>query len=132
MGTDIAPGPLLADGTLVHDADFNALVGDSTILATAISAKTLKTEMSLGDEFLINDSGILKKVTGQQVVAITTLPAGCVMDYAGTTEPLGWMFCFGQEISRTTYAALFAAIGTTYGAGDGIYLFPNPRLQRSN
>jgi microcystin-dependent protein len=126
MGTDIAPGLTLEDGTLVHDADFNALVGNATILPTAISAKTLKSDMSLGDELLINDSGTLKKVTGQQIVAMTTVPAGCMMDYAGSTEPLGWVFCYGQTLSRTTYAALFTAIGIAYGAGDGSTTFAVP------
>lgn len=126
MGTDISPGITLHDGTLVHDADFNTLVSEATILATAISSKTLKSEMSLGDELLINDSGNLKKVTGQQIVAISAVPAGCMMDYAGATEPLGWTFCYGQELNRTTYAALFLAIGVTYGAGDGSTTFNVP------
>lgn len=126
MGTDILPGKVLTDGTLVHDADFNTMVGDATILPTAISSKTLKPDMSLGDEFLINDAGNLKKVTGQQIVSVTQLPAGCMMDYAGATEPLGWAFCYGQELSRTTYAALFTAIGTAYGAGDGSTTFNVP------
>lgn len=43
---------------------------------------------------------------------------GDVKEHAGTVEPPGWMFCYGQSISRTTYAALFAAIGTTYGSDD--------------
>jgi microcystin-dependent protein len=126
MGTDILPGGVLEDGTLVHDADFNSLVGNATILPTAISAKTLKPDMSLGDELLINDGGTLKKVTGQQIVKVTAIPAGCMMDYAGTTEPLGWAFCYGQLLSRTTYADLFAAIGVVYGAGDGSTTFAVP------
>jgi microcystin-dependent protein len=126
MGTDISPGTTLIDGQLVHDADLNALVGESTILSTFISAKTLKSDMSLGDEVVINDAGTLKKVTGQQIVKISAVPAGCVMDWAGTTEPLGWVFCYGQLLNRTTYAALFAAVGTTYSAGDGSTTFGVP------
>lgn len=38
----------------------------------------------------------------------------------------GWLVCEGQEVSRTTYAALFAAIGTTYGAGNGTTTFNVP------
>jgi microcystin-dependent protein len=58
--------------------------------------------------------------TGQQV------PAGAVMDYAGPTAPAGWLLCYGQAISRTTYALLYAAIGTSYGAGDGSTTFNVP------
>lgn len=53
------------------------------------------------------------------------LPVGSIIPYAGTTIPDGWLLCDGSAISRTTYSALFASIGTTYGAGDGnsiIYL----------
>ncbi len=57
------------------------------------------------------------------------VPTGAVSPYAGTTEPTGWLFCRGQTISRTTYAALFAAIGTTYGAGDGSTTFALPDLR---
>jgi microcystin-dependent protein len=53
-------------------------------------------------------------------------PTGCVMDFAGATEPSGWLLCFGQTVSRTTYADLFAVIGTTYGVGDGSTTFGIP------
>ena len=51
---------------------------------------------------------------------------GTVQAFAGTTPPDGWLFCDGAAISRTTYADLFAAIGTTYGAGDGSTTFNLP------
>lgn len=53
-------------------------------------------------------------------------PAGAVMAYAGAAAPSGWLFCDGSLVSRTTYAALFAAIGTLYGAGDGSTTFGLP------
>lgn len=46
------------------------------------------------------------------------VPVGSVIDYAGPTAPTGWLVCNGQSVSRTTYADLFAAIGTTYGSVD--------------
>ena len=52
--------------------------------------------------------------------------AGIVFDYAGNTAPTGFLMCYGQAVSRTTYAALFAAIGTAYGAGDGSTTFNVP------
>ena len=56
-------------------------------------------------------------------------PIGIVIDYAGSTAPTGWLLCYGQAISRTTYAALFAIIGTTYGTGDGSTTFNLPDLR---
>ena len=53
---------------------------------------------------------------------------GLIMPYAGTTVPPGYLLCDGSAISRTTYANLFAAIGTTYGAGDGNTTFNIPDL----
>lgn len=57
------------------------------------------------------------------------LPAGLVSPFAGSTAPDGWLLCAGQNVSRTTYASLFAAIGTTYGAGDGSTTFTLPDLR---
>ena len=57
------------------------------------------------------------------------VPAGCVMPYAGATAPDGWLLCHGQAVSRTTYADLFAAIGTAYGPGDGSTTFSLPDLR---
>jgi microcystin-dependent protein len=54
---------------------------------------------------------------------------GTVLDFAGTAAPSGWLMCYGQAVSRTTYANLFAAIGTTYGAGDGTTTFNLPDLR---
>ena len=58
-----------------------------------------------------------------------TSPAGIVSQFAGSTAPTGWMLCDGTAVSRTTYASLFAAIGTTYGAGDGSTTFNLPNLR---
>ena len=59
----------------------------------------------------------------------SSVPAGSVMPYAGSTEPSGWLFCFGQNVSRATYADLFAVVGTTYGAGDGSTTFGLPDIR---
>ena len=55
-------------------------------------------------------------------------PAGMVTPFAGKTAPSGWLKCDGSAVSRTRYAALFAAIGTLYGAGDGSTTFNLPNL----
>lgn len=57
------------------------------------------------------------------------LPAGVIFPYAGGTAPNGWMLCDGSAISRTTYAALFSTISTTYGVGDGSTTFNLPNTQ---
>lgn len=52
--------------------------------------------------------------------------AGDVKFFAGSAAPAGWLKANGAVVSRTAYAALFAAIGTTYGAGDGATTFALP------
>jgi len=57
------------------------------------------------------------------------VPPGAVMAFAMTTAPTGWLEANGAAVSRTDYAALFAIIGTTYGAGDGTTTFNLPDLR---
>ena len=56
-------------------------------------------------------------------------PAGTIVMFAATSAPTGYLPCDGAAISRTTYAALFSAISTSYGAGDGSSTFNVPNLQ---
>ena len=58
------------------------------------------------------------------------LPPGTLLDFAGDAAPDGFLLCNGQSISRTDYAGLFAAIGTTWGTGDGSTTFNVPDLRR--
>ena len=54
------------------------------------------------------------------------VPVGSVTMYAANTAPTGWLECNAAAVSRTTYAALFAVIGTTFGVGDGSTTFNLP------
>lgn len=53
-------------------------------------------------------------------------PPGTIIMYAANTTPDGYLLCDGRAVSRTTYAELFTAIGTTWGAGDGSTTFNLP------
>lgn len=57
------------------------------------------------------------------------LPSGLILAYGAATAPTGWLLCNGANVSRSTYAALFAVIGTTYGVGDGSTTFGLPNLK---
>lgn len=63
-------------------------------------------------------------VNGNDIANLT--PSGIINMFAGTTAPTGWLFCTGQAVSRSTYSALFAAIGTSYGVGNGTTTFNLP------
>lgn len=58
------------------------------------------------------------------------VPAGMISAYGGSSAPAGWLLCDGSAVSRTTYAALFAAISTAYGTGDGSTTFNIPDLRQ--
>ena len=66
---------------------------------------------------------------GLAAAAAVYAPPGMVAYFARNTAPSGWLKANGAAVSRTTYAALFAAIGTTYGAGDGSTTFNLPDLR---
>jgi microcystin-dependent protein len=53
-------------------------------------------------------------------------PSGAIMMFGATIPPSGWLVCDGSAVSRTTFAALFSAIGTAFGAGNGSTTFNLP------
>ena len=78
--------------------------------------------MAVTEGQLISDGTVVWKVKkiGSEV------PAGTMQMFAGNTIPAGWLLCDGSAVSRTNYAKLFSAIGTTWGAGDGLTTFNLP------
>lgn len=58
--------------------------------------------------------------------AYSAIPAGVPLPFAGPNLPPGFLLCFGQAVSRTTYSQLFTALGTTWGIGDGSTTFNVP------
>lgn len=68
-------------------------------------------------------NGLIDEIKAQIV------PSGVIKAFAGNTAPDGWLICNGQAVSRSEYAALFAVIGTTYGAGDGSTTFLLPDMR---
>lgn len=92
---------LTIENTTVVDGD---IVGDNLILKTREGTSI--------------DAGSVRGPQGVQGPPGPTLPPGSVHMFAGAAAPTGYLMCDGASVSRTTYAALFAAIGTTYGSVD--------------
>lgn len=77
-----------------------------------------------------NDNSLQVATTAwTQALALLASPAGMVAAFARDTAPTGWLKCNGFDVSRSTYAALFAAIGTTFGNGNGTTTFGLPDLR---
>ena len=92
---------------------------------------TYDTKVALNENPSIAD---INKVTDDDMneiksVVNTNTPPGLISMFAGSTAPTGWLICDGSAVSRTTYADLFSAIGTTYGNGNGSTTFNLPNLQ---
>lgn len=75
----------------------------------------------------VADSVVWENVSGRPDLS-ALIPPGTIIHYAGRTVPSGWLICNGANVSRTDYAALFAAIGTIYGAGNGSTTFGLPNM----
>jgi microcystin-dependent protein len=73
---------------------------------------------------IYNELGI--KIAGPPLTPTASEPPGMVAPFAMATPPTGWLKANGAAVSRTTYAALFTAIGTLWGAGDGSTTFNLP------
>jgi microcystin-dependent protein len=61
---------------------------------------------------------------------VPQMPVGTILHYGGSSAPNGYLLGNGAAVSRTTYAALFAVVGTSFGVGDGATTFNLPNCQR--
>lgn len=67
--------------------------------------------------------------TGSALTGIVAIEVGTILPWSNSTLPSGYLNCDGSAISRSTYSALFAVIGTDYGTGNGSSTFNLPDLQ---
>ena len=128
----VADGDTTATSTTLVDADRVPVNDDGTMVQVAMSdfktymhgSLTYPTSDGTAGQFMTTDgSGTLS------FASVVSFLSGMIMPYAGTSAPTGWLFCYGQDVSRSTYADLFAVVGTTYGTGDGSSTFTLPDLR---
>jgi len=117
----------IADGTITSSD-----LGPSSVTAAKINADVAGDGLGQSSGALkVNVDGSTIEIVGDTLQAVpgaSIVPTGVIMDWAGGSMnvPTGWLLCDGSAVSRTTYAALFAVIGTTYGSGDGSTTFNLP------
>lgn len=120
-GANSFAGTSTFNGAAVFNANVSVIDNQFRIIGSTTPSKQLAFEVDTN----VPASTTLQVVTG----AGTILPPGLVFPYAGASVPLGWLPCDGAAVSRTVlYAALFAAIGTTWGVGDGSLTFNVPNF----
>jgi microcystin-dependent protein len=136
LAYSVAPGALL-DG-MVHVVQFNATNGNAATLNVnslgAIPLHYYSAGAWRAVPAALFDTDTISRVAYNAGVGAYRLldvrgDTGEVKPFAGGTVPKGYLLCFGQAISRTAYAGLFAVLGTTYGAGDGSTTFNLPDLR---
>ena len=114
------------------DEAVRTAAGQAVLLAGAQTARGVKTfSDGLKTPTPVATSNDTSVATTEFVrhAVDSSLPSGAVMYFAMQAAPLGWLKADGSAVSRTQYPALFAAIGTTFGAGNGKTTFNLPDLR---
>lgn len=116
---------VIAAGLGTNSFEVSTTVGGSAVNTSGSQSGThtliRTTPVAVG-----NDDTRIPSATGAAFIAAAT---GMIIMYAGSSAPTGFLLCDGSAVSRTTNAALFAVIGTSYGAGDGSTTFNVPDLR---
>jgi len=99
---NVSVATLVASGTATINA---ATVTGNVGTATVVASGNITAANFIGN--------------GSNLTGLVTLPSGIVLPYGGTSAPSGFILADGSSLSRTTFAALFAIFGTTYGSASG-------------
>lgn len=94
----------------------------------AYTTPTTRTTGDLIDATAWN-TDVVENIKALKAMIEAVIAPGIIVPYSGASLPTGWLTCNGQAVSRTTYANLFAAIGTQFGVGNGSTTFTLPDLR---
>lgn len=119
------------DGPILGVTAGENLVGGGSVGVVALAVKSSPDLKGVPTAPTAAPGTATLQVATTAFVAAAAPPAGSIIDYAGATAPAGWLLCQGQAVSRTTYAALYTALGAAaspWGQGDGTTTFNVPDL----
>lgn len=130
-GTYNAPESPAVTATPITASGFNATISDLGSALTQSLSRDGQTQPSANLPMnTFRHTNVGNATALNQYAALNQAHlVGEVTAFAGATIPTYWLLCGGQAVSRTTYAALFAAIGTAWGVGDGSTTFNVPDLR---
>jgi microcystin-dependent protein len=103
-----------------------------TLMSRSLLSSSTGSLLSLGGNaavFVTATAEDFDELATTAFVLENGVPSGAVAHFARNTAPTGWLKANGAAVSRTTYASLFSAIGTTFGVGDGSTTFNLPDLR---
>jgi microcystin-dependent protein len=110
-------------------ASANAAAAAASAAAATSAAATASASSTTAAAYATSASTNATAAAASAALSAQYMPAGAILPYASTTPPSGFYVCDGSTRSRTTDATLFAAIGTTWGAGNGSTTFNLPDLR---
>jgi len=114
---------------IANDAETRYLKDQAgTVDATNLASNAVTTA-KITDANVTTDKIADGAITAAKIAAGAAVPSGAVFYFAANSAPTGYLEANGAAISRTTYAALFAVVGTTFGVGDGSSTFNLPDLR---
>lgn len=132
IGAEIT-NSLPRDGQAGMIGQFKAATGTLALPSISFTAATSTGIYKTATGFALVVAGVqIAELTATGIASLIglsglgTTPIGGGMDFWGSTAPAGWLFPYGQAVSRTTYASLFAVLGTQHGIGDGSTTFNLP------
>ena len=128
----LAGGTVTGNITLNAQSDIRFADADSSNYVALQAPATVASNLTLTLPAADGSSGQALTTNGSGALAFATIggvPTGAVFYFAASTAPTGFLKANRAAVSRTTYAALFAITGTTYGAGDGTTTFNVPDLR---
>lgn len=120
-GRDVGNQPGTASSRLVNRA-----IRQSSFVSAALT-EVISTR--IGENVVDTGTTTAALVTQMNSLLLSVFPSGCVLPFAGAAAPAFFLLCYGQAVSRSTYATLFTAIGVAYGVGDGSTTFNLPDLR---
>jgi microcystin-dependent protein len=125
--TNTGPNPTITVSSAIGSKTIKASDATSAIAASEIVInKPTELEYDEANDVLKLLNPDLGVWAGNSII----LPPGAIQMYGAASAPSGWLLCDGSAVSRTTYAALFAIISTTYGIGNGSTTFNLPDLRQ--
>lgn len=119
-------------GSILLQSPANTISGVTTMRGSVVLASGVPIVMaSSGTNDLGSPSAPLRNIYADNVnnAVAQAAPPGIITAFAGINAPAGWLLCDGSAVSRTTFAALFTTIATSYGSGNGTTTFNIPNFK---